>query len=274
MRTSNSAPHYRCVLLFSFLLVALVLAVASLLSRFTQYTLLTSGLPFSGNRLAGLPPVMLWAWERPEAIAFIDPSAVGIAFLAKTIHLQGKDVIIRPRLQPLQFPRGTVLMAVTRIEVNRFEPPLFSAEQQAQVVSAITQLTHLANIAALQVDFDATVSERPFYRDLLHDLRNRLPDMIGLSITALASWCIYDDWLSGLPIDEAVPMLYRLGVDRQQVLFHLESGRDFRPPLCQQSIGVSTDEQRPRFPAWRRMYIFHPHSWSKEVVQNIVQEVR
>jgi hypothetical protein len=252
----------------------LVLAVTAPLSQFTTYILRTSALPFPGNRLAGLPPVMLWAWERPETINFIDPSEVGIAFLAKTIHLRGKDVIVRPRLQPLQFPDSTVLMAVTRIEVNRFEPPHFSAKQQLQVVSAITQLTHLPNIVALQVDFDATVSERSFYRDLLHDLRSRLPDAMGLSITALASWCLYDDWLSELPVDEAVPMLYRLGVDRQQVLFHLEAGRDFRSSLCQQSIGVSTDEQRPRFPAGRRLYIFHSHSWSEEAARSIVQEVR
>src|SRR5262245_45879328 len=132
-------------------------------------------------------------------------------------------------------------MAVTRIEVDHFEPPPFSSDQQEQVVSAVAALARLSNVAALQVDFDATASERAFYRGVLYDLRGRLPRTVGLSITALASWCIYDDWLSGLPIDEAVPMLYRMGVDRKQVLLHLEAGGDFRPPLCRQSVGVSTD---------------------------------
>lgn len=270
MRIANSVQTYSCVLLLASLLVVSVLTAAALLIWLAPHALL----PPSGNRLADFPPVILWAWERPEVVNFIDPSEVGIAFLAKTLRLRGKKVIIRPRLQPLQVPRSTVLMAVARIEVDRFEPPPFSSDQQAQVVSAIAELTRLSNIAALQVDFDATTSERAFYRGVLYDLRSRLPKAIGLSITALASWCIHDDWLSGLPIDEAVPMLYRMGVDRKQVLLHLEAGRDFRPALCRQSIGVSTDEPRSRLPAGRRVYIFHPRPWSEEAAHGIIQEVR
>ncbi|MGH9774802.1 MAG: hypothetical protein ACRD50_07625 [Candidatus Acidiferrales bacterium] len=32
---------------------------------------------------AGLPPTMLWAWERPEILSSIDPARVGVAFLAE-----------------------------------------------------------------------------------------------------------------------------------------------------------------------------------------------
>ncbi|HEV8718139.1 MAG TPA: DUF3142 domain-containing protein [Candidatus Binatia bacterium] len=274
MRTANSVRTYSYVLLLSSLLAVSVLTAAGLLSWRAPHAVLMRGLPPSGNRLAGFPPVMLWAWERPEAVNFINPSEVGVAFLAKTIRLRGEKVIIRPRLQPLQIPKGTVLMAVTRIEVDRVEPPLFSSDQQAQVVSAIAALTRLSNIAALQVDFDATASERTFYWGVLYDLRSRLPDTMGLSITALASWCLYDDWLSGLPIDEAVPMLYRMGIDRKQVLFHLEAGKEFRPSLCRQSVGISTDEPRSRLPAGRRVYVFHPRPWSEEAAHDIIQEVR
>lgn len=274
MRTDNSAQIYDRVLLLSSFLAVSALTAATLLIWLTPHAFQTFGLLPSHNRLVSFPPAMLWAWERPEAVNFINPSEVGVAFLAKTIHLRGKKVIIRPRLQPLQVPESTVLMAVTRIEVDRFEPPSFSSDQQAQVVSAIAELARLSNIAALQVDFDATASERTFYRGVLYELRGRLPDIMGLSITALASWCIYDDWLSGLPIDEAVPMLYRLGVDRKRILFHLEAGRDFRPVLCRQSVGISTDEPRPRLPAGRRVYIFHPHPWSEETMHGIMREVR
>jgi len=273
MKADNSVQTCSRVPSFSSLLAVSVLTMATLV-WLVPYTFQMFGLLPSGNRLMSFPPVMLWAWERPEAVNFINPSEVGVAFLAKTIHLRGKKAIIRPRLQPLQVPEGTVLMAVTRIEVDRFEPPSFSSDQQAQVVFAIAELARLSNISALQIDFDATASERAFYRDVLHDLRSRLPDAIGLSITALASWCIHDDWLSELPIDEAVPMLYRLGVDRKQVLLHLGDGRDFRSPLCQQSVGISTDEPRLRLPAGRRIYIFHPRPWSEEAMHSIMREVR
>jgi hypothetical protein len=57
-------------------------------------------------------------------------------------------------------------------------------------------------ISGIQVDFDATASERRFYRELVIDLRRLLPDSVPLSITALASWCLDDNWISGLPADE------------------------------------------------------------------------
>jgi hypothetical protein len=274
MRSFNFVRTYSRAFLLCFFLAVPVLITAGLLIWLAPYLFHTLDVPSSHSRLARLPHIILWAWERPEEINFIDPSEVGIAFLAKTIELRGEKVIIRPRLQPLQFPAGTVLMAVVRIEVSRFELPSFSLEQHERVVSAIAELHRISNVAALQVDFDATASERIFYRSMLYDLRSRLPDTTGLSITALASWCIHDDWLSGLPIDEAVPMLYRMGVDRKQVLRHLEAGRNFQPALCRQSVGVSTDEPRPRLPAGRRVYIFHPHPWSEEAADSIMQEIR
>src|SRR5688572_14003463 len=34
----------------------------------------------SGDLLADFPQVILWAWERPELLDFIDPHAIGVAF--------------------------------------------------------------------------------------------------------------------------------------------------------------------------------------------------
>jgi len=231
-------------------------------------------LPFSGGRMSGFPKIILWAWERPEELSFIDTREVGVAFLARTLYLRGEKVIVRPRLQPLRVPTGTVLMAVVRIESNRSEPPKLSSGQRAAVVSAIADLTRIPTVAAIQVDFEATASQRAFYRDLLFDLRRQLPDSMALSITARASWCIYDNWLSGLPVDEAVPMLFRMGPDRSQVLLYLEAGRDFRPAICRHSLGISTDEPVPRLPSGRRVYIFHPHVWSPEAMHKIIKEVQ
>src|SRR5262249_59556332 len=68
----------------------------------------------------------------------------------------------------------------------------------------------MPHVSGVQVDFDAVESERPFYRDLLTRLRPKLPPTTSLSIPALASWCAADAWLDGLPIDEAVPLLFRI----------------------------------------------------------------
>ena len=206
-----------------------------------------------------LPPVMLWAWERPEDLTFIDPQKTGVAFLAKTITLRGDKVVVRPRLQPLKLAEGTKTIAVVRIETDRTELPAYSSAQLAQTV---TEIRNSSVSSVVQLDFDATVSQRNFYRSLLQTLRRDLPASTALSITALASWCAGDDWLNDLPIDEAVPMLFRLGVDQRQFQRRLETGQPFESRMCQNSAGVSTDEP-VNAPAVDRLYIFNPKPWSK-----------
>ncbi|HSP62547.1 MAG TPA: hypothetical protein VLQ90_06170, partial [Pyrinomonadaceae bacterium] len=63
-----------------------------------------------------MPGVILWAWERPVDLRFINPRETGVAFLARTIHLRANEVVIRPRLQPLDLPAGTRVIAVARVE--------------------------------------------------------------------------------------------------------------------------------------------------------------
>jgi hypothetical protein len=122
-------------------------------------------------------------------------------------------------------------------------------------------------VRALQVDFDAVESERPFYRALLEEVRRRLPPQLPLSITALASWCQSDSWISGLPVAEAVPMLFRMGSDRYS------PGSDFRADLCRSSVGISTDELPSRIPSGRRVYVFDPRSWSPDHLRAVLRKV-
>jgi len=209
------------------------------------------------------PPVFLWAWERPEKLDFIDPEKVGVAFLAKTISLRSDQVLTRPRLQPLLVPPGTVLTAVARIESDPALPPTRSRAQVLATATEIAKLEHLPNVRTVQVDFDATLSERDFYRALILELRQQLSASTQLSITALASWCLGDDWLSKLPIDEAVPMLFRMGIERRQILSQLESGAKFNSPPCRAAAGVSTDEISSVKVQAPRLYIFSPLPWSR-----------
>src|SRR5438309_12019664 len=47
-----------------------------------------------------LPNVVLWAWERPEDLRFIDPQRTGVAFLAATVSISSNgSVCFRPRMQ-------------------------------------------------------------------------------------------------------------------------------------------------------------------------------
>jgi hypothetical protein len=171
------------------------------------------------SRFSKLPPTILWAWERPEKLDYLDPQKTGVAFLARTIYLRAGGVFGRPRLQPLSVPDCAQVIAVVRIESDRSSPPALSPQQINDVALEISKLGSLPNVVMVQIDFDARATERAFYRSLLTALRARLPQSTLLSITALASWCKGDNWLDDLPIDEAVPMLFRMGVERNQ--FHL-----------------------------------------------------
>lgn len=203
----------------------------------------------------------LWAWERPEQLKFLQSHNVGVAYLATTIYLDDQPAV-RPRFQPLQVNPETPLVAVVRLELTPHTPNVATQNYTALVVRDILQAQDFNRVRAVQIDFDATKSQRQFYRGLLKELRAQLPPKTALSITALGSWCLGDDWISDLPIDEAVPMLFRMGIDRGNILHALQAGEDFHEPLCRSSIGISTDEPWPEKLINRHIYIFNPHAWN------------
>jgi hypothetical protein len=232
----------------------------------------TPSAPVRLAHLATFPSVVLWAWERPETLNFIDVRAVGVAFLARTLYLTGSDVIVRPRLQPFSAPPDTQLMAVVRMTTDRWRPPDLSTAQRERATAAITEVGMRSGIQALQVDFDATVSQRAFYREVIHQLRRQLPAAMPLSMTALASWCIFDDWLAGLPVDEVVPMVFRMGADQHRVRRYLADD-DFRAGACRHSLGIATDEALPTLRPGRRLYVFHPQAWRLEAMTSVLEEL-
>jgi hypothetical protein len=207
------------------------------------------------------PLTMLWAWETPEDLRALDPTRTGVAFLSREVLLSG-HLQVRPRRQPLLLPANAWLMAVVRIETApNFVPSNATA---IEVAHAIAAAANAQNIRAIQVDFDATASQRDFYTAILHELRRDLPPEIPLSITALVSWCGDHSWLSSLPITEAVPMFFRMG---GPTATRASSPRDaalVAEPLCSGSAGIATDETWPAIHSGQRVYVFRSGSWTKE----------
>lgn len=218
-----------------------------------------------------LPSLVLWAWERPEDLRFLPPTTGGVAFLAATVQLGAKGMSYRPRMQALQVARETRLVAVVRIETAAHAA--LDHETATRVAEKIARAGQLPGVVAVQVDFDAAASERAFYRELLVELRHQLPASMPISITALTSWCIGDRWMTGLPIDEAVPMLFRMGVGHAEVTNWMRSGHDFREAACRTSLGISLDERWPKLPSGRRLYVFSPSPWTERSFENLVGEL-
>jgi hypothetical protein len=209
----------------------------------------------SESKFKDFPPITLWAWERPEDLRFLNSEKFAVAFLAQTLILSGDTVQVKLRQQPLKVNPQTKLIAVTRIETD--SAPVLSTTQRDEIIRLLLNTLKLKNVSVLQIDFDAKVSQRGFYKELLTELRTKIPQTIPLSITALASFCLGDPWIKNLPVDEAVPMIFRMGADNGKVKALLKKGEDFSIPLCQQSYGIASDEPISfNFANTRRKYVF------------------
>jgi hypothetical protein len=209
----------------------------------------------------GLPSVMLWAWERPEDLRRLDRSA-GVAFLSQTIAIADGHITIQPRRQPLRVG-DSPLMAVTRVETR--SDVAVAAGLTDDIAAAIARTASLPRVVAVQVDFDARASERQWYSVLLRRLRSRLDPGVPISITALASWCKNDDWLAGLPIDEAVPMLFRMG-PTNEAYRSIAASPASAARECRGALGLALDEPIAFRTGGRRLYVFNPRSWTDDAV--------
>ena len=73
--------------------------------------------------------------------------------------------------------------------------------------------------------------------------------------------------MQGLPVSEAVPMLYRMGPNER----HDVTG--FREPMCETGVAISTDEPPESVPSDRRVFVFHPRAWDRDAYLQVMQVV-
>ena len=125
----------------------------------------------------------------------------------------------------------------------------------------------------VQVDFEVRASERQVLLDVLADVRRGLPRTTLLSMTALASWCDTERWLDRAPVDEIVPMLFRMQEAGDALRNRLAAGGDFRNPRCRSAFAVSTDTPVVRAPRGRRVYLFNRRSWTEADFRKVRAEV-
>lgn len=205
--------------------------------------------------------LVVWAWERPEDLRFLDPS-IEVAVLTGYIEIVGPRTAIRGRLYPLRARPGQVTTAVVHIEIAPHRAYAWSPDREAEVAAAVLDLAGASWVKRVQVDFEVRASERPILLGVLRRVRAGLKPGVQLSMTALASWCETEDWLADAPVDEVVPMLFRMGRSGAAIREKLAAGGDLRNARCQRALGTSTDAPLVRAPSGRRVYLFNPRSWS------------
>jgi hypothetical protein len=190
------------------------------------------------------PQLMLWSWFAGDDFRPLANRQVGVAYLALSLQFEGRDAPApSPRLTPVRIPPGMYDMAVVRFDASR-EPgkrPAYSQKQRELATRMIAEIYDIVHPKALQIDFDAPESARPFYRQLLSDVRARLGPGVFLSMTALVSWCASaGSWLSDLPVDEIVPMTFSMGgayITPEAMAKAMGTG-EFPCTRCRSSIGI------------------------------------
>ena len=227
------------------------------------------------GRMARLPRLTVWAWERREDLRGLDARTTALAYLDRTVEVDGREVFVAPRRQAMLLPASTGLVRIAVVRVEVAPGTTLSEAEADEVARAVAGAATQGGIAALQVDFDARMSEREWYAGMLRRVRAQMPAGMPLSMTALASWCSYDGgWLRNLPVDEAVPMLFRMEPDRRR----LGAGPDaddgdfgLREPLCMGSVGISTREAWPRDVRERRVYVFADRGWARDGLEETLR---
>lgn len=205
--------------------------------------------------------LVLWAWERPEDLRFAGRE-VEVAAQTGFIELSGDRLIVRGRRHPLQATAGQVTTAVVHVQIDPRRRLIWTPERETQVAQAVLRLAKRPGVRRLQLDFEVRASERPILLAVLKGVRAGLPEGLEFSMTALASWCETETWLDDAPVDEIVPMLFRMGAGGERLKAKLAAGGDFANPRCRQALAVSTDTPLARAPAGRRVYLFNPGSWT------------
>lgn len=220
---------------------------------------------------AAAQPV-LWAWERPEELASLPP-AYEVAAIVGVIELRGEAMTARGRRFPLALAtEAAPPIGVIHIEIDPAIPLRWTPTLRAQVTEAA--LSYAGPYRSVQIDMEVRHSQRAVLLDVLSGVRAGLPAGATLSMTALASWCDTERWLAAAPVDEIVPMLFRMGKRGQRLRAKLESGGDFAEPRCRTALGISLDAPTA-FPPGRRVYVFNPRVWDAASVAALVsQEIR
>jgi len=224
--------------------------------------LLLTFLAAASCRQAEPPPttLILWAWERPEDLRFAG-GAAEVAVQTGFVELSGDGILARGRRFPLKSaePPSTALV---HVQIDHERPLSWTPQMRARASAAVLYYAAAFPARRVQVDFEVRASERRVLLDLLEDVRRGLPRGTLLSMTALSSWCDTEGWLSRAPVDEIVPMLFRMTQGGEALRKRLAAGGDFRNPRCRAALGVASDSPIARAPPGRRVYLFSPSSWT------------
>lgn len=221
----------------------------------------------SAEVTASLAHGVAWIWPDSNGPGGDSTHYGEAAVLVESLVLRAGSIERGGRTQPLALPAGVRLVPVVHVEAAADAPADLTPAQRDVIVAAALRhaATATAGAGLLQLDFEAPFRQHDTYRTLVAAIRKALPADVRLSVTALAHWCSQGDWLDRLPVDEVVPMLYRLGPhadDWRRRFAQNDAGlaRRCRGP----ALGFATNDPPPTTLLARtiRPYWFDEAAWS------------
>ena len=219
----------------------------------------------------------LWAWDRAEDLRWVGPG-VGVAYFAVQLDARDRALIVNWRRSPLRVRPDTPLMPVLHIEA--FSPRVSRTLDDAAVeiwAQTLVDAVQRTGSRSFQIDFEARDSQKVFYFRVLQRVRQQLPEH-WISVTALASWCGEDQWLAALPVNEIVPMYFRMGPAERNLWRARLLVPHKLPPACRLAAGMATDElahvqavhgqgNHPALAGYR-WYLFAPRAWRPDMLEH------
>jgi hypothetical protein len=204
---------------------------------------------------------VLWIWDRSGDLRFLDKNEFDFALLSRTFEITDSGVRVIPRHGSVMVAESASVFPVVRLQTKGVTSRIDSRVVRELTDKICAEAARFSRAMKIQIDFDAKLSEREWYRNLLKCVRDRLPPHWLLSITAIASWCYEKEWLESLPADEIVPMFFRMGRDSSHIKQELPEIFPSFLDDAKYCPGISLDEpvQLPR--QTDRLYVFNPHRW-------------
>jgi hypothetical protein len=273
MFVSEAHAGRRIVLPPAIVWVACIALLASAVLAYAVHARLRAGTrgPASPAEVAtSLAQGVAWIWPDSNGPLRARSGAAPYheaAVLVESLVLRADGVERGGRTQPLILPAGVRLIPVVHVEAAADAPADLTPAQRDAVLAAVRRQagTAAAGAGLLQLDFEAPFRQRQAYRELVASVRSELLVGVRLSVTALAHWCTQGDWLDRLPVDEVVPMLYRLGPHDDTWRRRFVQGDPSLARRCRgPALGFATNDPPPAALLARatRPYWFDEAAWS------------
>lgn len=231
---------------------------------FSQTLFFAIALFLSWQVFASQEKSVLWVWDRPDNLNDLNltfAKEYQVAPLLATIHISESGLKVEERHHSFLAPDQREKMGVLRIDTPKLRTLSLANELIDPLVFIITAYEYRFKLDAIQLDFDAKLSERKFYDLLLKKLRSRLQTKTKLSITAIASW-FTDRWWKDSSVDEIVFMFYPLRASEVNFYKNLLRNPSYFKAKPKISVAFSVQDPMERPAKAHRVFWFNHQGWN------------